>query len=83
MKDRFEDAEKVLLKLHEPEEAAVEMRQIQDQIKIDRTLPSDWFTMLWKKPSYRKRSILGFSTTAFIQFSGILVINSTSHLPFS
>lgn len=73
---RFEDAKRVLLKLHEPEEAAIEMQQIQAQIKIEETLPSDWYSMLWKKPSYRKRSLIGFCTTTFIQFSGILVINS-------
>ena len=77
---RIEDAERVLLKLHEPEEAAIEMGRIKAQIKIERTLPSDWYSMLWKKPSYRKRSLIGFGTTAFIQFSGILVINSTNPL---
>lgn len=73
---RIDDAEKVLLKLHDQEEAALEMQQIQAQIKIEEGLPSDWYSMLWKKPSYRKRSLIGFGTTAFIQFSGILVINS-------
>ncbi len=77
MKDRIEDAELVLRKLHEPREAEIELQQIQAQIKIDRTLPNDWLTMLWKKPSYRKRSLLSFGTTASIQFSGVLVINST------
>ncbi len=76
MKGRLEDAREVLLKLHERAEAEVEMRQIQDQIEIDKTLPGDWYTMLWRKPSYRKRSLLSFGTTASIQFSGILVINS-------
>lgn len=76
MKDRIDDARVVLLKLHEPHEADIEMEQIKSQIAIDRTLPNDWLTMLFKKPSYRKRSILGFGTTASIQFSGILVINS-------
>ncbi|KAK3316751.1 MFS transporter [Apodospora peruviana] len=75
MKDRIEDARAVLRKLHEPDEAEVEMRQIQAQISIDRTLPNGWMVMLFKKPSYRKRSMLGFGTTASIQFSGILVIN--------
>lgn len=73
--DRDAEAERVLMKLHEPEEAAIELQQIRAQINIERTLPSDWYTM-WKKPSYRKRSLLGFGTCAFIQFSGILVINS-------
>ena len=72
----IEDAEKVLLKLHVPEEAAIEMQQIQAQIRIEQYLPSDWYSMLWKKPSYLKRSLIGFGTTSSIQFSGILVINS-------
>lgn len=76
MKDRLDDARAVLKKLHEQEEAEVEMQQIQAQIRIDRTLPNGWLTMLFKKPSYRRRSILGFGTTVSIQFSGILVINS-------
>lgn len=79
MKDRLDDARAVLLKLHEPHEADIEMEQIKSQIAIDRTLPNDWLTMLFKKPSYRKRSILGLGTTASIQFSGILVINSKLH----
>jgi hypothetical protein len=78
MRDRLDDARQVLLRLHEPREAEIEMQQIQAQIQIDRTLPSDWYTMLWKKPSYRKRSLLSFGTTASIQLSGILVINSKS-----
>lgn len=75
--NRIEEAKVVLWKLHEPEEAAIELQQIQSQIEKEMSLKSDWYSMLWRKPSYRKRSLLGFSTTAFIQFSGILVINST------
>lgn len=76
MKDRLDDARAVLERLHEPEEAKIEMQQIQAQISIDKTLPNGWWTMLWAKKSYRRRSILGFGTTICIQFSGILVINS-------
>ena len=78
--DRIADAERILLKLHEPEEAVIELQQIKDQVTLEKGLKSDWYSMLWKKPSYRKRSAIGFGTTAFIQFSGILVINSTSFL---
>lgn len=76
--NRVQEAEKVLLKLHEPEEAIIEMRQIREQLEREKGLKSDWYSMLWSVKSYRKRSLLGFGTTAFIQFSGILVINSTS-----
>jgi len=76
VRDRVDAARQVLNRLHAAEEAAVELEQIQKQIRIDRRLPSDWLTMLVKKPSYRKRSLLAFGTTASIQFSGILVINS-------
>jgi len=75
MNDRYEEAQKNLLKLHTPEEAAVEIAQINAQMQIDRTLPSSYWHM-FKKPSYRKRSLLAIGTTCSIQFSGILVINS-------
>lgn len=75
MNDRYEEAQKNLLKLHIPEEAAVEIAQINAQMQIDRTLPSSYWHM-FKKPSYRKRSLLAIGTTCSIQFSGILVINS-------
>jgi hypothetical protein len=81
--DCIADAERILLKLHEPEEAAIELSQIKEQVTVERELKSDWHSMLWKKPSYRKRSAIGFGTTAFIQFSGILVINSELLVPLS
>jgi hypothetical protein len=72
---RHEEARQNLLKLHTPEEAAIEIVQIQAQMEIDRRLPSSYRSMI-VKPSYRKRTIIGMSTTAMIQFSGILVINN-------
>lgn len=81
IKDRYEEAEKVLQKLHTPEEAIIEKNQIRNQMLIDRTLPSSYIDM-FKKPSYRKRSLLAIGTTCGIQFSGILVINSMSHKEF-
>ncbi|KAF8860443.1 MFS general substrate transporter [Acephala macrosclerotiorum] len=60
---QFQEAEKVLLNLHEPEEAIIEMRQIREQLEREKGLKSG------------KRSLIGFGTTTFIQFSGILVIN--------
>ena len=75
MNDRYEEAKRILLQLHTPEEAEVELAQISNQMQIDRTLPNSYWIM-FKKPSYRKRSLLGIGTTCAIQFSGILVINS-------
>ncbi|KAK5019535.1 MFS transporter [Cryomyces antarcticus] len=75
MKDRYEEAEKQLKRLHTPEEAAHELQQISNQMRVDRTLPSSYWIML-KKPSYRKRVLIALGTTCGIQFSGILVINN-------
>lgn len=75
MNDRYEQARTTLLKMHSPEEAAVELAQINAQMQIDRHLPNSYWVM-FKKPSYRKRSLLAIGTSGSIQFSGILVINS-------
>ena len=75
MNDRYEQARTTLLKIHNPEEAAVELAQINAQMQIDRNLPNSYWVM-FKKPSYRKRSLLAIGTSGSIQFSGILVINS-------
>jgi len=72
---RHEEARQNLLKLHTPEEAEIEIVQIQAQMDIDKTLNSSWWTIA-TKPSYRKRALLAIGTTAGIQFSGILVINN-------
>jgi len=77
MRDRLDDARTVLRKLHGETEAEREMRLIQKQIGIDRTLENGWVAMLFTKKSYRWRSLLGVGTTVSIQFSGILVMNST------
>lgn len=82
MRDRYEEAEKELNKLHTPEEAAIELRQIHNQMQIDRTLPSSYWSM-FKKPSYRKRTLLALGTTCGIQFSGILVINNYGPILYS
>ncbi|OQU98122.1 hypothetical protein CLAIMM_03949 isoform 2 [Cladophialophora immunda] len=75
MNDRYEDAGKVLLKLHTAEEAAVELVEIRNQMQIDKTLDSSYWNIL-RKPSYRKRAILSVATTCSVNFSGILVINN-------
>lgn len=71
MKDRYEEAEVVLKKLHTEEEAAVELAQIATQVRIDRTLESSYWSLI-KKPSYRKRAIMSFLIPAGIQLSGPL-----------
>lgn len=76
MRDRYDEARAVLLKMHSEEEALAELVQINAQMQIDKSLPNSYWTM-FKKPSYRKRALLAMGTTASIQFSGILVINST------
>lgn len=75
MNDRYDQARTTLLKIHSPEEAAVELAQINAQMQIDRHLPNSYWVM-FKKLSYRKRSLLAIGTSGSIQFSGILVINS-------
>lgn len=76
MNDRYEEAKRNLLRMHSSTEAMAELAQINGQMLIDRQLPNSYWIM-FKKPSYRKRSLLALGTTCTIQFSGILVINST------
>lgn len=60
MKDREEEAQKILHRLHsdpsdpEHEFARAEMFQIQKQIRIDRTLGNSWMH-IFRKRSYLKR----------------------------
>lgn len=88
MQDRQDEAEAILLRLHaDPNDptdglARVEFYQIQQQVRIDRTLGSSWMHIL-KTPSYRKRALLAFGTNAIIQCSGVLVINSYSTILYA
>jgi hypothetical protein len=81
MNDRVDEAQAILNRLHsipgdpDNEYALAEFYQIQKQVVIDKTLGSSWAHM-FKKPSYRKRAFLAMGTTAIIQMSGVLVINS-------
>ena len=68
------------MRLHDSEEAAAELVEIAAQMRVDKTLSKSYLTML-KKPSYRKRLLLGCGTMTFNQFSGILVITSMFELP--
>lgn len=73
--DRVEEAEKILNKLHGPEEARIELHQIRTALNADRHLEKSWWSMFAKK-SYRKRSFLAMGMAASIQTSGILVVNN-------
>ncbi|KAH0847812.1 hypothetical protein AYO21_04018 [Fonsecaea monophora] len=80
MRGRDEQARQVLTKIHSHsgvghDRANLELYQIQKQVAIDRSLPSSWYQM-FKRPSYRKRALLGLATTGMVQFSGVLVINN-------
>jgi MFS family permease len=73
--DRIEEASRILLKLHDSDEAALELVQIRNQITVDSTLESSWWSMVAKK-SYRRRTFLAIGLSVGIQMTGVLVINS-------
>jgi hypothetical protein len=81
MNGRADDAKAILQRLHaspkdhDNEYALSEFYQIQKQVAIDKALGATWAHM-FKKPTYRKRAFLAMGTTAIIQCSGVLVINS-------
>lgn len=73
--DRTEEAERILLKLHDSDEAALELRQIRNQIAVDNSLENSWLSLLTKR-SYRKRTFITLGLSVGIQMTGVLVINS-------
>lgn len=73
--DRHEDARRILLKLHDRDEATIEMEQIKTQIAVENTLETSWMSLL-RKRSYRKRTWITLGTSVGIQMTGVLVINS-------
>jgi hypothetical protein len=75
MIDNVDEAIKVIKRLHHPEEATVELAQMTRQVAIDRTLDSSWIQM-FKKPSYRKRSLMALVLASSTQMVGTLVISS-------
>jgi len=81
MQERLPEAKAVIERLHstlgdtQHEYATQEFLGIQRQVLIDRTLGSGRAHM-FRIPSYRKRAFLAVGTTAIIQCSGLLVINS-------
>jgi hypothetical protein len=52
-----------------------EFFQMQRQVEIDKTMKSSW-TEMFRRPSYRKRSIIALTFAFFNQSTGILVIGS-------
>jgi MFS family permease len=76
-KGRHDDARRVLSKLHQHTEAALEFAQIEAQLRLDSSLPSSWASLV-TKPSYRKRALFAVGLACGIQFTGVLVINSMS-----
>ncbi|KFY90897.1 hypothetical protein V501_01907 [Pseudogymnoascus sp. VKM F-4519 (FW-2642)] len=75
MVDNVDNATKVIRRLHHPEEATVELAQMTRQVAIDRTLDSSWIQM-FKKPSYRKRSLMALVLASSTQMVGVLVISN-------
>lgn len=77
---RDNEAKEILEKVHSSSDtgrvlAHIELDQLQRQTAFERELDSSW-VQLFRKPSYRKRALLGMGTTGFVQFAGVLVINS-------
>ena len=80
MKGREDETRQVLGRLHQKEEASIEFRQIEAQIKMDNALPHSWSSLITKK-SYRIRTFYALGLACGIQFTGVLVINSMSNGP--
>lgn len=78
-KDRHEEAEKVLKKLRKktvaPETVRKELVQMQEQISWEREHEETSVIAIWRKPSYRKRLIIGCLTHIGQQICGISAIN--------
>lgn len=82
MHDRYDEAQRILSSLHDREEAALELAEINAQMHIDRILGNGYWDMV-RKPSYRRRAILAFGLTCLTTFSGTLVIVSYEAQIFS
>lgn len=81
MADRHEEAWKVVSALYkdpqDPDQpfARREFYQMQQQAAFDRTVTSTWAEM-FRRPSYRKRSIMGIAFGFITQSTAVLVINN-------
>ncbi|KAK0388496.1 hypothetical protein NLU13_4740 [Sarocladium strictum] len=78
-KDRHDEAEKVLKRLRksdiDPATVRKELVQMQDQISWERQNEEKSLIAIWRKPSYRKRLIIGCLTHIGQQICGISAIN--------
>ncbi len=86
MQDRFEDAEKIVERLHkgraEADSGRIELALMRLQAEQDKTMDSSWKGM-FTRPSYRKRAIIAMLIGILGQASGVTVINNFSPLIYS
>ncbi|KIX91946.1 uncharacterized protein Z520_12335 [Fonsecaea multimorphosa CBS 102226] len=93
MKGRDSEAREIVRKFHSNDNEAdelfinAEISQMQTQTELNKTLSSSWVEM-FRRPSYRKRSLMAIFLTFALQATGasVIAIYSTvlySHLGFS
>ncbi|KIY02780.1 uncharacterized protein Z520_01245 [Fonsecaea multimorphosa CBS 102226] len=81
MVGRDAEAKKLIYDIHKSSKdhsqtfAEQEFFQMQQQIELDKTMKTSWLEM-FRKPSYRKRSIIALTFGFFNQSTGILVVGS-------
>ena len=81
MKGRNEEAREVIMNLHrtkvdsDQEFARAEFYQMQKQTEFDLTLNPTWWEM-FRRPSYRKRTMLAMGFAFIGQSTAVLVINN-------
>lgn len=85
LKDRADEAWEIIKELHSTADdvehvyAKEEFAQMRNQLALDRTFKSGYVEM-FRRPSYRKRVMMGMGLTFALQSSGVLVINSMHFL---
>ncbi|KAK5170541.1 uncharacterized protein LTR77_005129 [Saxophila tyrrhenica] len=86
MQDRFEDAEKIVHKLHKGREeldsGRVEFALMQGQAEQDKTMDSSW-KALFSQRANRRRAVIAMLIGILGQASGVTVINNFSPLIYS
>ena len=86
MQDRFEDAEKIVQRLHrgrkESNFGRTEFALMRIQAEQDKTMDSSWRVLL-TRPSYRKRAMIAMLIGILGQASGVTAINNFSPLIYS
>jgi hypothetical protein len=80
--DRSAEAEAVLNRLHQSQEARIEVIQIQQAIRLEHTIQSSWSSLITKK-SYRKRTILAIYVCITSQMMGTYCIVQYSPIIYS